>query len=334
MVCSLFTACKNNKKQVPLSNLINWKNEEILKSGYPQWGASLVQNNTYVFYANPNREIIRIDKRSCKKTIIKKLDKLHNYPYLRIGMILSNKTLYYVYDSCLYQCDFNGDNGKQVVSRKQLKDFTKHTNIQDTVDGVRIYNNDLYLIIGCDLLVRFDPDTKKFQTVAEEVNSGEFYKDHLYYINGDTAIYKVNLKTFKRKLVRGKKWSKRMLKSKDTVYYQTFLKIKDQLYYTCSQGKLAADGAEPSKIYLYSENGKDIKKYNARVDLHRVVSDGTKIAYHYKNDKDYLIIYDMDTKKERREELPKDIYDVEQLVDDILLYRSDKELAYSIIQIQ
>lgn len=137
LLFGLFTACNSKKKQVSLFKLHDWENEEILMSGYPQWGASLVQNNTYVFYANPNREIIRIDKRSRKKTIIKKLGKLHDYPYLIIGMILSNKTLYYVYDSCLYQCDFNGDDGKQVVSRKQLKDFTKHTNIQDTVDGLR-----------------------------------------------------------------------------------------------------------------------------------------------------------------------------------------------------
>ena len=334
-VCGLFAACQNKSKQVRFSDLVDWNKEKIAESGYPEWAPALVQNKTYVFYQNSDWEIIRVDKNNHKKTIIKKLTKLRDSPY-DVGMTLLNNRLYYIYDSCLYQCDFNGDNETQIISKQKLQQFTKNTNIQDTVNGVKFYKNEMYLIIGCDVLVKFNFNTKKLQTVAKEVGSGTFYKDDFYYVDY-TALYKVNLETLKRTLVRGQKYSKKLLKIKDTVYYQTIMNIKGKLYYTRSQGKWASEGGAQSKVYLYQDSGNDIKKYNASTDLHNLVYDGGKIAYydtHPKEIKLILVIYDLDTGKERKIDLPKDFSHVEQLVDDILLYRSDKgQLTYSVFKI-
>lgn len=335
-VCGLFVACQNKSKQVRFSDLVDWNKEKIAESGYPEWAPALVQNKTYVFYQNADWEIIQVDKNKHKKTIIKKLTKLRDSSY-DVGLALSNNRLYYIYDSCLYQCDFNGDNETQIVSKQKLKQFTKNKNIQETVDGVKFYKNDMYLIIGGDVLIKFNFDTKELQTVAKEVESGAFYKDNFYYVNA-TAIYKVNLKTFKRSLVRGQKWSKKFLKSNDTVYYQQVMRIKGKLYYACYQGKWVSEGAAPSKLYLYNENGKDVKKYNASVTLFHSVNDGSKIAYydvHPTETKLILVIYDLDTGKERKIDLPKDFSQVEQLVDDILLYRTDKgQPTYSVFKIR
>lgn len=331
-ICGL-SACKSKLKQVPFSELIDWKKEKILKSPYPSWGPSLVQNDTYVFYANPNREIIRVDKESGKKKSIKKLKGLNHSPYLNIGMILLKDTLYYVYDFCLYQCDINGDDETKILSKQNLGKFPE--DLQD-VQGIKIYKNNIYLILGTDVVAKFDADTKDCRIVAKGINSGDFYKDNFYYVNA-TAIYKVNLKTFKRSLVRGQKWSKKFLKSNDTVYYQQVMRIKGKLYYACYQGKWVSEGAAPSKLYLYNENGKDVKKYNASVTLFHSVNDGSKIAYydvHPTEIKLILVIYDLDTGKETKMDLPKDFSEVEQLVDDILLYRSDKELTYSVFEIR
>lgn len=331
MLCVLFIGCNRKEQQVPLSELMDWNKEKISESGYPEWAPALIQNHRYVFYENIDKEIIRVDKQSKKKIIIRKLKKLPDSTY-DVGMALVYDTLYYMYDSCLYRCDVNGDNVRQLVSKRDLKRFVKGKNIQDTVDGVKFYNNDLYLIIGCDVLVRLHAETKEFEIIAKGIESGSFYKDNLYYIDA-TAIYKVNLKTLKRTLVRGKKWSKRFLKSDDTVYYQEVMNIKGKLYYTCYQGKWVSEGAAPSKLYLYKENGKDIKKYNASVTLFHSANDGSKIAYydvHTAQNKSLLIIYDVDTGRERKMELPKNFYDIVQLEDDILLYRSDFETVSAI----
>lgn len=327
MFCVLFTGCNRKVKQVPLSELMDWNKEKISESGYPEWAPALIQNHRYVFYENIDKEIIRIDKQSKNKKIIRKLKKLPDSTY-DVGMALVHNTLYYMYDSCLYQCDVNGDNVRQLVSKQDLKRFVKGKNIQDTVDGVKFYNNDMYLIIGCDVLVRFHAETKAFEIIAREIDSGAFYKDNFYYIDY-TAMYKVNLKTLKRTLVRGQKYSKKLLKYADTVYYQNIININGNLYYACSQGEWASEGAAPSKLYLYQENGKDIKEYSASVDLHDLIYNGTQIAY---NDAD-LVIYDLDTGKERKMDLPKNFYATVQLSDDVLLYRSDIETA-SVIKIE
>ncbi|MBS7006939.1 hypothetical protein [Anaerostipes sp.] len=150
-------------------------------------------------------------------------------------------------------------------------------------------------------MVKFDFDTKNFQLLAKEVELREFYKGNFYYVDS-TTIYKIDLQTSEKKLVRGQKWSKKFLKSDDIVYYQGVMRIKGKLYYACYQGKWVFEGAAPSKLYLYKENRKDVKKYDASVTLFHPVYNGEKIVYHkvnIKKNKLILVIYDLKTGQER-----------------------------------
>jgi hypothetical protein len=306
--------------------MINWEEEKIINNDYSfYWCSSIVQNDQYVFYATTDYQIVRVDRTYGKKSVIVKLKRIEDdYYNTSIGMSLTKDKLYYIYHNCIYVSDFDGSNINKIATGEELKNVPdKSEPGVGAIEGVQAYNNNIYLMLSGFYVVKFDIETKKVQKIAEDVRSdGCFYKNSFYYFNrDDPAIYKVDLKTLNEEMVRGEKWSHQLYGDDNVKHYKNLVVIQDKLYYVAFQNK------EPSTLYLYREDGKDVKKYSAVNDaslgIGDLVSYESIIAYsYYPEDSDKLILkmYDMNTKKEKELHLPDDFYEEKVLIDNILFY--------------
>lgn len=317
VTCCLFTACKQKSKTYSLAESNDWEKEVLRESSCAGWGNPIVENNQYAFFSNVHEGIIRVDKRDKSRKVIVKLGKPKKSSYRDVALLLSKKQLYYVYDFSVYRCDLDGKNIKRIVSSKDvIKDGES-----DTLWGAKFYHDKLYLMLAGNV-IKYDISLGKSQVVAKEISSGDFYGNGFFYVDADTAIYKVDLQSNKRKLVRGKPWKKGMKASEFKMYFQSIMTIDGQLYYTRSQGEEASEGGEPSDIYLYQKDGKDLKKYSASTDLHEVVVDQNKIVYTDidKEGKSVLKLYDISKNEELKVKIPDGAQEILQFIDGLYVY--------------
>lgn len=341
LIVSFLTGCKNHTEgsavskkdlekvdKIPLSQLVDWNREKIIDSTDLNKPA-LVLNDSYVFYATADLEIVRVDRRTKEKMIIAELKKFDgqnikesdDYGLVEAGLALSRDKLYYVFDNCLYQCEFDGENAKKILDPDKIDD----KKFLPEINQIHIYKNQIYLQLGLLQVVRFDPDTKKMEFVADDVRSDWcFYKNYFYYRERNYYGFKqVDLRTLKSKYVRGTEWTKKVEKSNDSIMYRNLISANGKFYYTTDKKT-----EEDLKLYQYQENGKDIEK--CRIDCNIPTYNSSELVleqYDEEKNQSTLYLYHFKTGKKEKVSKLSDCSMIGFIEDDIILYKrnSDEE---------
>lgn len=341
LIVSFLTGCKNHTKEstvskkglekidkIPLSQLVDWNQEKIIDSTDLNKPA-LVLNDSYVFYATADLRIVRVDRRTKEKITIAGLKKRNgqsikksdDYGLVEAGLALSRDKLYYLFDNCLYQCDFDGENLERVFDCTEIDD----EKFLPEINKIHIYKNQIYLQLGLLQNVRFDLNHKKIEFMADDVRSNWcFYKNYFYYQEINKYGFKqVDLETLKSKYIRGTEWSEKLEKSDDSVIYGDMISANGNLYYTCYKKSEAKQ-----KLYQYRENGKDIEKLS--FDGGVAAYNSSKLVWQrYDEEKEQTTLYLFDFKTEKNQKIsePFDYSEAGFIEDDIILYKrnSDEE---------
>jgi hypothetical protein len=321
MSASLLSGCgkqNDSVQQKSLSELIDFENEKLVYVIEPEWAPPIVQNEKYVFYESYQSkevEIVRIDKESYKKKVLKKLKLSEDYT--EAGLCLLGDRLYFVHEDCTYRCDFNGENMERILTGKDLEEEAKSEWVLN--GGLYVYKNQIYLYVRSDYIMRLDPDTKKLKTIIHDEDMLRpycFYQNSLYYIRcGSTEICRVNLDTLNTERVRGKAYSEYV---GDKIRFDAVMAVDDQLYYTFTRND------KDTKLYLYSEDGQDVETYNFGSGTNNFpkgcIYDTSIVGYDYWSKPEKMQLYDIKTGKEKEVDLPADYNESEILIDDVLIY--------------
>jgi hypothetical protein len=283
----------------------------------PSWAPPIVQNEKYVFYESCQSkeiEIVRVDKKSCEKKVLKKLK---SSDYYEGGLCLLGDRLYFVHENCTYRCDFNGENMERILTGKDIEEAAKWD--EATNYGLYVYKNQMYLYISSNHIMKLDPDTKKLKTIMDDEDMLIpccFYQNSLYYIRcGSTEICRVDLDTLNTERVRGKAYSEYV---GDKIRFDAVMAVDDQLYYTFTRNH------KDTKLYLYSEDGQDVETYNFGSGTNNFpdgcIYDSSIVGYDYWSKPGKMQLYDIKTGKEKEVDLPADYNESELLIDDVLIY--------------
>ncbi|MDD4370606.1 MAG: hypothetical protein PHD56_05995 [Anaerostipes sp.] len=318
---------KTSKEKLLLSELIDWKNEKVMR-GKSEGGSSLITTDSYIFYANSKFQIVRVDRRSKEKVILVNLKK--SVENRQIGMAVSKDKLYYIYDESLYECSLDGKKQKKIMDAAKAVEMNSKLD-DPSMDGIYVYQNKIYIMFGGLIVTRVNPDTKKVETVAEDVRSNmNFYKNGFYYFDVESyGIKKVDLNTLKEKYVRGQEWTKKLENSYEKVLYKNIIVKNGKLYYLCDKGE------ESLLLYQYEENGKDTKT-NPSEDWLACDRNPEEMAweeYDSLKEKSSLYLYYMKTKDKKKIDLPDKLDEIELIQDNMLLYtkKYDDEM-YSVLK--
>lgn len=294
----------------------DWTQDRILSDG------DVIEYKQYIFYQRDDYKIIRFDKKTKNKKVIAQLKKAEE-AYL--CMQIYDGKLYYSYNNQLYCTTLDGKN------RKHVLDWAKtSSNLTDPginwMDSFYIYQGRKYFWIGTTLAT-INEDTNKAEILVVDSREEAFYNRHFYYIDREnTAIYELNLKTKKQKIIRGLDYGKIDDASMKTVMkYRDVFTWNGKLFYSCdSQNKNAA-------IYEFNKNGKDkmvFQEKNKEYILKNFTL-SSKYAVWFDYDKSgapIIYIYNIQEKKTKTKKLAiDDSIDIEKIINGTLLYTIDNE---------
>ena len=73
-----------------------------------------------------------------------------DYGLVEAGLALSSDKLYYLFDNCLYQCDFDGKDAIKILDGDEIDE----QKFEPGIFKVHIYKNQIYLQLGMLQVVR------------------------------------------------------------------------------------------------------------------------------------------------------------------------------------
>lgn len=262
---------------------VEWLPEEIQPIMASDWEKSVDENEQYLFVLAGERTIVQIDKKTKESVTIVKGKKKDTIGFL----IVEEDNLYYMLNErVIYQYNLSTGKTEQIFRTDENP---------DSIFGMQIYKNDIY-IYRCGLIIsKLDPKTKKQKKLLENVGDPIFVDNKLYYRKHrhKETIYCLDLNTGKKEVVRK---SENLEKER---FEELFL-YKGKLCYISS--------GEKEQICMLSEQGRDTVLVSMEPEcfLSYVYSQDDDILYYdcIKGDKAYLYLYE-DGEKERIQ-LPED----------------------------
>lgn len=108
-----------------------------------------------IFFPHDGNKIIRIDKSSRKQKVILELEIVRGK---HVSAQISSLVSYSLKDDC------------------------------HNIQGIKYYQENLYLFLSSFYIIKFDLNTKKFVQVAKDADLGYFCKNDPYYINGNSTM--------------------------------------------------------------------------------------------------------------------------------------------------
>ena len=311
------TSKKADKTTSKTEETSDWIQDRILSDG------DVIEYKQYIFYGRDDYKIIGFDKKTKKKTVIAQLKKVEN-GYL--CMQIYNGKLYYSYNNQFYCTTFDGKNSRHILDWAKVSSNLTDPGI-NWMFSFYIYQGRKYFWADGLTWATINKDTNKAQILADDCREDAFYNNHLYYIDRQaTAIYEVNLKTNKCRIVRGRDYGEIDEASMKTVMkYRDVFTWKGKLYYSCdSQNTNAA-------IYEFDKGGKDKRAFQEKNKEYMLKDFLINSKYAGWSDCDdsgaqILHIYNIQTKKMETKKIDIDdpVY-VEKIIDGTLLYTIDNE---------
>lgn len=306
-----FVGCQREKEH--LSDMFDLKNDKLALAYDSAYSSTIVQNDQFVFYETENQEIIRINKKNHKRITIFRPEKKSKVQS-EGGLELSKDSLYYVHNNCVFKSDLNGKNIQRLIFAKDKKEA-------EWINGIKIYNNEIYLLADGESdnsIFRFYPKSKKLEKVAEDISNPCFSGNNLYYTeHGEVGINKVNLKTLKCRIIRGQVWKNKLQYEDDLVRYKGIVENEGKVYYIC-RGK---DGKV--KLYQYIDHGKDTIQHGFSDNSDDFVYNSSIIVgfnTHWDTSEErYIQIYNLDSKQEKKIKMPNDTWSAEFVVDNLVV---------------
>lgn len=254
----------NNKDEKQLE----WLDEKIYGETTDEWSKSIDENKQFIFILTMENKILKVDKENKRSTVIINNE---NKPEEEIFFLKATeeKLYYQVNNTEIYQYN--------LANEKITKIFESERDV-DTIFGMQIYNNNMYLYM-CGLVVcELDLKTKEKKELIENAGNAVFYDGKLFFIKkgGDKYIYCLNLENDKIEIARE-------LKNK-MKFFNLFI-YRNGLCYVLT--------GEKQQIYAYSLKGQD--KLLISLKAHQVwnVCDPSPYVYSYDNDTLYYV-YDED----------------------------------------
>jgi hypothetical protein len=306
-----------------------WNGKRIQASPF-WWNSPLVENEQYYFYVS-GREIRRIDKRTDSEVVLKRMSQASGQNELSLS--LADSVLYVICDSALYSIDFSGDSFREIISRK---DFTSMLDFPENADfwGVKEIDGKLYILSSGLEVSRYDSSTRTVENIASDARAEGFLRDAFYYIQrGANSLYRVNLTTRQKEVVRGQGIKTEVLGTRSEVEgrYSDLTVFQSELYYLFNS----------TQIFRYNDDGADemVLELPANYFVSGFVSgdDGLYFTCLEGEDdfqKEYLGKYDIKTKAFSKMLLPDDFITAGSVVDNCFFYsarnplKPDEELSF------
>lgn len=263
-----------------------WLSEKITPIKASDWEKAVDENKRYLFILEGEKTIVQIDKKTKKSTPVVQCKKKDTIYFL----IAEEDNLYYqLNDNAIYQ--YNLSTGKE----KQIYHTEKEP---DSIFGMQVYKNDIYLY-RCGLIIsKLDQKTEKQEKLLENVSNPIFIDNKLFFMKHRdvTTIYCLDLNTGKKETVR---------KLKNKMRFGNLFQYKGKLCYTVF--------GDQDQICMMSERGKNtvLVKEQPKQVLYPVYSREKDTLYYIceedtktKGDVVYLGIYKKG--KNRKIQLPED----------------------------
>lgn len=299
---------KGQKKEIKNSN---WLPDGIVPLTASDWQKSVDENKRYIFILTGDKTIMQIDKKT-KQSITVVQCKKNDIIYF---LIAEEDYLYYqLNDNAICQYDLSTGNTKQIY-------YTE--NKQDSILGMQVYNNDIYLYMGGLIISKFDCKTKKQEKLLEGAVNPVFIDNVLFFRKkrNKITIYCLDLDTREKRVIR----KSQNIKKKR---FHDLFQYKGKFYYTVS--------GKQWQICEYSEKGKDKVILSLEPDKtwdfldypHYVYSrDKNSLYYVYaKGDNIYLSFYGNRANKGMK--LPKDYLEKGCVCNGYFFYQGEKEEKY------
>lgn len=306
------TSKKSEETTSKQEKTTDWTQDRILSDG------DIIEYKQYIFYQRDDYKIIRFDKKTKNKKVIAQLKKAEE-AYL--CMQIYDGKLYYSYNNQFYCTTLDGKN------RKHILDWAKaSSNLTDPginwMFSFYIDHGRKYFWADGLTWATINKDTNKAQIIADDCREDAFYNNHLYYIDRQaTAIYEVDLKTNKCKIVRGQDYENNDASMK----YRDVFTWKGNLYYSCDSQN------EDTAIYEFNKDGKDKMAFQEKNEEYMLKNPvlSSKYAVWYDYDKSgapIIYIYNIQEKKTKTKKLAiDDAIDIEKIINGTLLYTIDNE---------
>ena len=256
------------------------------------------------------------------------LDKKQDIEDMVTALEIYQNKLYYLNANRLYESNIDGSDRKLVADVDKLKGF------EDEIKWIgkfQHYKNKIYLVIGDSDIYELE-ENNKIKRIAEGAVQSCFYKGSLYYKNSyDPAIYKMDLKTKKSKLVRGQEAPEDDDQYDKIMRYNDFYMIDGNFYY----GAIVNNLPEKTGLYKYNTNGKDQLEIKDKKG-YAAYSAQKGVYINKETDKDddlTLMLYANNKKKQLPEKF--DAQNDMTIIDGYLLYLEDEreDKVYSMIKL-
>jgi hypothetical protein len=235
---------------------LDWLEQKIRANSTNEWSKAIDENKQYIFILTTDNQILKVDKHTKKSTVIIECENEHDIFFLNA----TEEELYYQVDDLeIYKYN--------LVNGKITKVFASERDV-DSIFGLQIYKNKMYLYMSGLRICKFDLKTKKTEEMMENVSDAVIFDDKLFFIKRKkNNIYCLNLENNKSEIVRRKKEKMRNL----FIY-------KNKLCYSLSGKK--------QQIYAYSLKGQDELLISLKAN--RVWNICDSYTYVYSYDKDIL----------------------------------------------
>lgn len=250
----------NNKDEKQLE----WLDEKISIHTPDEWSKSIDENKQFIFILTEENKILKVDKETQRSIVIINNE---NEPEEDIFFLrATEENLYYqVNDTEIYQ--YNLANGK-------ITKIFESERVVDTIFGMQIYNNNMYLYMSGLVVCELDLKTKEKKELIENAGSAAFYDNKLFFIEkgGDKYIYCLNLKNNKIEIAR---------ELKNKMKYVNLFVYGNRLCYVLNGKK--------RQIYAYSLNGQDKLLISLKENQVWNVYNRSPYVYSYENDTLYYV---------------------------------------------
>lgn len=254
----------NNKDE----KQFEWLDEKISVHTPDEWSKSIDENKQFIFILTKENKILKVDKENKRSTVI--INNENKREEEIFFLKATEENLYYqVSDTEIYQYN--------LVNEKITKIFESERDV-DSIFGIQIYNNNMYLYMSGLVICEFDLKTKEKKELIENVGNAVFYDNKLFFIKkgGDKYIYCLNLGKNKIEIAR---------ELKNKMEYVNLFVYGNRLCYVLDGKKC--------QIYAYSLKGQD--KLLISLKANQVWNPYNRSPYVYSYDKDTLYyVYEED----------------------------------------
>lgn len=328
IICTLLTGCENENRR----KKSDWKTDKILATtDYHQqsgWADSIIENKKYIVYTRKDRKIIRYNKETGEKKKLFQLNKKQNIEDVVTALEIYQDKLYYLDNNRLYESKIDGSDRKLVADVDKLRGFR---GTAKWIGNFQHYKNKIYLVMDSSDIYELDKNNK-IKLIAEGAVQSCFYKENLYYKNSyDSAIYKMDLKTKKPKLVRGQEAPEDDDQYDKIMKYNDFYMIDGNFYY----GAIVNNAPEKTGLYKYNTKGKDQLEIKDKKGYATYLTQkGVYINKKTDKDDDLTLMLYANNKKKQLPEKFDDQNDM-TIIDGYLLYLEDEreDKVYSMIKL-